>query len=107
MAKETTDKDFKNDVIESETPVLVDFWASWCGPCKQLSPIIDELSKEFEGKVKIVKMNIDENPETPTELGVRGIPNLILFKDGKSIDSKVGAIPKAALSSWLSGHLDK
>ncbi|MCP5361853.1 MAG: thioredoxin [Hyphomicrobiales bacterium] len=105
MAQETTDANFKQDVLESDTPVLVDFWAEWCGPCRQLSPLIDELSKEFDGKLKVVKVNIDHNPETPTQYGVRGIPTLIVFKDGKPAATKVGALPKSALQEWVNGTL--
>ena len=90
MSKQVTDQTFEQEVMKHEGVVLVDFWAPWCGPCRQLGPVIDELSKELEGKVKVLKMNIDENLDTPSELGIRSIPALILFKDGKQIANKVG-----------------
>ncbi len=105
MADAVTDANFEQDVLSSDKPVLVDFWAEWCGPCRQLGPIIDELAQEKADKVKIVKMNIDENPETPSKHGVRGIPTLILFENGKPAATKVGALPKGALSEWLDGEL--
>lgn len=97
----TSDQNFENDVLKSETPVLVDFWAEWCGPCKMVSPILDQLGQELGEKVKIVKVNIDENPETPTKYGVRGIPTLMMFKDGELVSTKVGASPKQALTDWV------
>lgn len=103
MAKETTDKSFESDVLNSGKPVLVDFWAEWCGPCRQLAPIIDELSKDKGNKIEVYKINIDKNPEIPTKHGIRGIPTLILFKDGKPIATKVGALPKSSLYEWIDG----
>ena len=97
----TSDQNFENDVINAETPVLVDFWAEWCGPCKMVTPILDQLADEFGDKVKIVKVNIDENPETPTKFGVRGIPTLMMFKGGEKVSTKVGASPKQALTDWI------
>ena len=84
MTKQIKDNEFESEVINSKLPVLIDFWAEWCGPCRMLSPILDQLSEEMDGKVKIVKMNIDENPETPSKFGVRGIPTMLLFKEGKN-----------------------
>ena len=96
-----TDQTFEQDVLKSDKPVLVDFWAEWCGPCRAIAPSLEELSTEFAGKLNIVKVNIDENPLTPSQFGVRGIPTLILFKDGKPAATKVGAMPKSALKSWI------
>ena len=101
MTKETTDNTFNSEVLNAKIPVLVDFWAPWCGPCRQLSPIIDEISKEFAGKIEVYKCNVDDNPETPSKFGVRGIPSLMIFKDGKLVDSKVGALPRASLIEWI------
>ncbi len=101
MALETTDSTFSQDVLKSDKPVLVDFWAEWCGPCRQLSPLVDELAKEMQDSLKVVKVNIDQNPETPVSFGVRGIPTLIVFKEGKPIATKVGALPKSALHAWV------
>ncbi|MEM0977332.1 MAG: thioredoxin [Pseudomonadota bacterium] len=100
-----TDDTFNAEVRESDIPVLVDFWAEWCGPCKQIGPSLEELSDELSGKVKIVKVNVDENPQSPAELGVRGIPALFMFKDGQVVANKTGAAPKAALSDWISASV--
>jgi thioredoxin 1 len=100
-----TDASFKDDVLDAGMPVLVDFWADWCGPCKMIAPALEEISDELVGKVKIVKINIDENPDAPTKYGVRGIPTMILFKDGAPAATKVGAAPKSALKGWLEGEL--
>ncbi len=105
MTKETTDKTFASEVLNSSIPVLVDFWAPWCGPCRQLSPIIDEIAKELAGKIEVYKCNVDDNPETPSKFGVRGIPSLMIFKDGKLVDSKVGALPRASLVEWITKNL--
>ncbi|MEM8871331.1 MAG: thioredoxin [Pseudomonadota bacterium] len=96
-----TDGTFDDEVVKSDIPVVVDFWAEWCGPCKQIGPALEELSEEFDGKVKIAKVNVDENPGSPSQLGVRGIPALFLFKDGKVVSNKTGAAPKAALQGWI------
>ena len=96
-----TDDSFENDVTKSSTPVLVDFWASWCAPCKAISPVVDGLAEEYAGKVKVAKLNVDENPATPGKFGVRGIPTLILFKDGKVVDQVVGAVPKNQLEGLI------
>ena len=96
-----TDATFDAEVRQSDIPVVVDFWAEWCGPCKQIGPALEELSAEYEGKVKIVKVNVDENPDSPAQMGVRGIPALFLFKDGQVVSNKTGAAPKASLASWI------
>ena len=99
--KHVSDDEFEGQVLKSSGPILVDFWAEWCGPCKQLSPVLDEVAKEFDGKLTIAKVNIDENPEAPQKFGVRGIPTLILFKGGKPVATKVGSMPKSQLVDWL------
>ncbi|MBL9069456.1 MAG: thioredoxin TrxA [Sphingopyxis sp.] len=103
--KAITDASFQADVIDSDTPVLVDFWAEWCGPCKMIGPSLEEISDELAGKVVIAKINIDENPDAPSKYGVRGIPTMILFKNGEIAETKVGAAPKSALKGWLEGAL--
>jgi len=95
------DKDFASEVLNADIPVLVDFWATWCGPCRSISPIVEELAKEFSGRVKVTKLNVDENPATPSQFGVRGIPTLILFKGGKIFDQIVGAVPKTRLKAMI------
>ena len=94
---EVTDAEFDQEVIKSETPVLVDFWADWCGPCKMIAPMVDELSGEYEGKVKFTKLDVDSNPQTAMAYGIRSIPTLLIFKDGKPVGQVVGAVPKAVL----------
>ena len=103
--KAVTDVSFKEDVIDSDKPVLVDFWAEWCGPCKMIGPALEEISEELADKVTIAKINIDDNPDAPSQYGVRGIPTMILFKNGQPAATKVGAAPKSALKGWLEGEL--
>ncbi len=105
MTKETTDNNFQKDVLDAKGLVLIDFWAPWCGPCRQLSPIVDELAKDMEGKLEVFKCNVDDNPEVPSKFAVRGIPTLMIFKDGKLLDSKVGSLPKSSLYEWVKGNL--
>lgn len=95
------DSEFDEKVLKSSTPVLVDFWAEWCGPCRQIAPALDELAASYGGKVTIAKVNIDKNPETPQKYGVRGIPTLILFKNGQAVSTKVGALPKSKIAEWI------
>ena len=104
-SNKVTDSSFEADVIKSEKRVLVDFWAEWCGPCVQIAPALEELANEYKDSLTVVKVNIDENPETPAKYGVRGIPTLILFKDGEIAATKVGAAPKRQLSEWISTSL--
>ena len=101
----TTDSEFKADVLESDKPVLVDFWAEWCGPCKAIGPALEEIAGEKQDSLSIVKLNIDENPLTPQKYNVRGIPTLLIFKNGEVIAEKVGAIPKSQLESWINQSL--
>ncbi|MHA6299631.1 thioredoxin [Devosia sp. CAU 1758] len=105
MTKAVSEANFGLEVLNSSEPVLVDFWAEWCGPCRAIAPVLDELSSELEGKVKIVKLNVDENPGIAAQYGVRSIPTMILFKGGEAADMKIGAgTPKAGLTKWLEGH---
>ncbi len=101
----TSDASFNADVIEAGTPVLVDYWAEWCGPCKMIAPILDEVSTAYRDKLQIAKMNVDENRDVPAKYGIRGIPTLMLFKDGQLAATKVGALSKSQLMSFLDGHL--
>ncbi|MDM7944745.1 thioredoxin TrxA [Oceanibaculum nanhaiense] len=100
-----TDNSFETDVLNADKPVVVDFWAEWCGPCKMIAPILDELAGEMGGKVTIAKLNIDENPSTPQKYGVRGIPTLMLFKNGQVAATKIGAMPKSALFQWVESNI--
>ncbi len=101
MAAQVNDAGFDAEVLKSDLPVLVDFWAPWCGPCRAIAPVIDELTQEFDGKVAIMKMNVDENPATPSKFGIRAIPTLILFKDGEVVEQVTGAVSKASLKQML------
>ena len=103
--KPVTDASFAIDVLQATGPVLVDFWAEWCGPCKAIGPALEELGAEYAGRLTIAKVNIDDNPLTPNTYAVRGIPTLILFKDGKPVSTKVGAAPKSALREWVAAAL--
>ena len=101
----TSDASFQADVLDAGTPVLVDYWAEWCGPCKMIAPILDEVSKDYDGKLRVTKMNVDENRDVPSKYGIRGIPTLMLFKDGQLAATKVGALSKAQLTAFLDSHL--
>jgi len=101
MATQLTDSNFEAEVLRSDIPVLVDFWAPWCGPCRAIAPVIDELAQEYAGQVKIVKMNVDENPSTPGKYGIRAIPTLILFKGGEVVEQITGAVSKASLKQMI------
>jgi|TARA_B110000263_G_C15045583_1_gene390599 thioredoxin 1 len=100
-----SDESFEADVLKSGTPVLVDYWAEWCGPCLQIGPVLEEIAAEMDGQVTIAKLNIDDNPLTPTKFGVRGIPTLMLFKDGQVAATKVGAVPKGKIVEWIQSVL--
>ncbi|PLY14769.1 MAG: thiol reductase thioredoxin [Sedimenticola sp.] len=100
-----TDDSFENEVLQSGVPVLVDYWAEWCGPCKMIAPVLDEIAGEYNGKVKIAKLNIDDNPNIPPRYGIRGIPTLMLFKDGEVEATKVGAVSKSQLTAFIDSNL--
>jgi thioredoxin 1 len=100
-----TDETFADEVLKSDTPVLVDYWAEWCGPCKQITPLLDETAQEYVGKLKIAKLNIDENLGTPPKYGIRGIPTLMLFKDGEVLNTWVGALSKSQLTAFINSNL--
>jgi len=102
---DVTDSNFDTMVLKAETPALVDFWASWCAPCRAIAPLVAEIATEFTGKIRVVKMNVDENPSTPGRYGVRGIPTLILFKDGQVVDQLVGAVPKNQITDLINKGL--
>ena len=103
--KYVSDSSFEQDVLKSDGPVLVDYWAEWCGPCKMIAPILDEVSKEYGGKLTVAKLNVDENTATPAKFGIRGIPTLMLFKDGQLAATKVGALSKAQLTDFIDKQL--
>ena len=103
--KEVTDASFEQDILNSSQPVLLDFWAEWCGPCKALTPVVEEVAKLYDGRVTFTKMNVDDNEETPVKYGVRGIPTLILFKNGEVVNTRVGGATKSQLQAFLDSHL--
>jgi thioredoxin 1 len=105
LIQHTSDAAFDSDVLKADKPVLVDYWAEWCGPCKMIAPILDEVSKDYDGRLKVAKMNVDENRDVPAKFGIRGIPTLMLFKDGQLAATKVGALSKAQLTAFIDSHL--
>jgi thioredoxin 1 len=104
-ATPVTDETFKEQVLDSDVPVLVDFWAPWCGPCRMVAPVVDEIAEQYDGQVKVVKVNTDENPNTATQYGIRSIPTLIIFKGGQRVDTVVGAVPKTTLANTIEKYL--
>lgn len=106
MEVKVTDENFKEEVLESHLPVLVDFWAPWCAPCSVVAPIVEELAKDYEGKLKVCKLNVDESPNTATQYGIRGIPTLGIFKDGKAVDKVVGAVPRSQLEEKIKPYIE-
>jgi thioredoxin 1 len=105
LIKHITDDSFSSDVLQSDVPVLVDYWAEWCGPCKMIAPILDEMSKDYDGRLQIAKMNVDDNREVPSKFGIRGIPTLMIFKGGQKVAEITGARPKRELTAFVDGHL--
>jgi len=105
LIKQVSDSSFETEVIRSDKPVLVDYWAEWCGPCRMIAPILDEVSKAYDGRLQIAKLNVDENNQIPAKYGIRGIPTLMLFKNGELAATKVGALTKAQLTAFIDGHL--
>lgn len=103
---EITDSNFQNEVLKSDTPVLLDFWAEWCGPCKMVAPVVEELAKEYDGKLKVGKVDVDSNQQTSMQYGIRSIPTLLIFKGGKVVDQLVGAVPKKMLAEKVAKHLN-
>ena len=104
-AVQVTDASFKQDVLESDVPVLVDFWAPWCGPCRMVAPVVDEIAQQYDGQIKVVKLNTDENPNVASQYGIRSIPTLMIFKGGQRVDMVVGAVPKTTLANTLEKYL--
>ncbi|MEG4811474.1 thioredoxin [Microcoleus sp. F8-D3] len=104
-AAQVTDSSFKQEVLDSEVPVLVDFWAPWCGPCRMVAPVVDEIAQQYEGQVKVVKVNTDENPQVASQYGIRSIPTLMIFKGGARVDMVVGAVPKTTLANTLEKYI--
>ena len=105
LVKSVTDTSFDDDVLKSNLPVLVDFWAEWCGPCKMIGPIVEEIAKEYQGRLSVAKLNVDENAAVPAKHGIRGIPTLILFKNGAVVSQKVGAAAKSQLTAWIDSQI--
>ncbi len=105
LIKHVSDASFESDVLKASSPVLVDYWAEWCGPCKMIAPILDEVATSYEGKLQVAKMNVDENREIPAKFGIRGIPTLMIFKDGQLADTKVGAMSKSQLTAFIEKQL--
>ncbi len=106
-ATPVTDESFENDVLGSTVPVLVDFWAPWCGPCRMVAPVVDEIAEQYEGQIKVVKLNTDENPQVASQYGIRSIPTLMIFKGGQRVDMVVGAVPKTTLATTLEKYLQE
>jgi thioredoxin 1 len=102
---EVTDEKFKDDVLDSDIPVLVDFWAPWCGPCRMVAPVVEEIAEQYEGQVKVVKLNTDDNPQIASQYGIRSIPTLMIFKDGQRVDMVVGAVPRTTLANTIEKYL--